>query len=164
MTDTPPVVAAGGPAVGAGSGRDPSTGRWLPGHAKAGGRKRGVLELRSVVADELGEDQARTDLVAAYKAVAALAAKGDVQAARLLFERLCGPLALVAKVDVATDAEPRSNEELARELTSILALACHGRRDFAAELVAVVLRGVGDQDLAEFADALKKHLVPDSHE
>lgn len=113
---TPPVVA--------GSGDRDASGRFVAGHAKLGGRKRGAYDLRQVVADDLGPDRMRADLIAAYEAVARLAAGGDINAARVLFDRLVGPIAV--KVSGDDDGDPIrivDRDTAAREMAAILAMA-----------------------------------------
>ena len=158
MSETPPVVELSGAA----GGRDPATGRWLPGHTRAGGRKRGVLELRAVVDEALGVDQAKSDLIAAYRSVAKLAAGGDVAAARLLFDRLCGSVSMSTRLEVTTQDEPESDGSAAHSITAIFAKHCYQQPALAAGLAGLLLRAVGDPRATAFADAMAAELAPDT--
>jgi hypothetical protein len=68
-------------------------GRWLPGHSQAGpGRPKGP-EFRRVVAERLAANGGSIDAVLGeiFEALRACAIGGDVQAARLLLDRLSPP-------------------------------------------------------------------------
>lgn len=77
---------------GNGNGRDPSTGRMLPGSALARGNKganptaRRMHELRTVLTEAATDDDVR-DI---YRAMLTAAKNGDVAAGRLLLEHLVG--------------------------------------------------------------------------
>lgn len=68
------------------NGRDPQTGQFLPGNPGGPGRPRGVT-LRRVV--ESSRPDFETDLLRIYDKLVSLATAGDVQAARLLLDRVC---------------------------------------------------------------------------
>lgn len=141
MTTTPPVVAAQ---------RDDG-GRFLPGHARLGGRRRGTLDLALVI----DADTRTADLRAAYTALAAKAGEGDVPAIRALFDRLLGPLALAARIEMEPlEQDEMHPDEKAKRLVAFLAVASRGRPDVAAELAATVLRHSTDDIHRKLADAL----------
>lgn len=72
---------------GAHEKRDPQTGRFLVGHPGGPGRPKGV-DFRSLIAQHRGT-KLETALVEIFDALVKGAKKGDVQAAKLLFDRLC---------------------------------------------------------------------------
>ena len=75
--------------------RDPVTGRLLPGHKIAGpGRPKGSLDFMSVCRTKAREAGVKlSDLVwLATKGLASRAARGDAAAAKVLIDRLCGPI------------------------------------------------------------------------
>lgn len=68
--------------------RDPVTGRFLPGNSGAGGGRPRGLDFRRIVQDAHGEtiDAKLRDV---FDALLVAAKAGDVQAAKLLLDRLC---------------------------------------------------------------------------
>lgn len=71
-------------------GRDPATGRFMPGHGGGPGRPRGS-DLRSLVAEHRASTMEEA-LLRVYDMLVERAIGGDVAAARLLLDRLCAPL------------------------------------------------------------------------
>ncbi len=63
-------------------------GRWLPGHKQPGpGRPRG-LDFRRLIQENRGETYEQT-IVQVYDMLVVKALQGDVQAIKLLFDRMC---------------------------------------------------------------------------
>ena len=72
-------------------GRDPGTGRWLPGvSGNREGRPRGA-DFRATVVAARGEANIDATLVRVFDRLTESALAGDVSASRLLLDRLCGP-------------------------------------------------------------------------
>lgn len=67
--------------------RDPVSGRFVAGHPNIGGRPRGV-DFKALIRDRKGQGPLEDVLVAIFDALAVTAATGDVQAAKLLLDRL----------------------------------------------------------------------------
>jgi hypothetical protein len=101
--EDPPNLALGGPEM-----RDPVTGRFVPGHPRLGGRPRRP-DLYTVAAERAaaeGVDLAQ-ELWGVVKQLLAAAKGGDVQAARLVLDRLsdADPIDVNLRTDTLTDVE-----------------------------------------------------------
>ncbi len=103
-----------------GADRD-ARGLFLPGNsiAKTGGRPK-AIDFRALVQRERGKtlDQ---KILAVFDSLAEQAAKGDVGAAKLLLERLCGKDA--DEVRLVDDTPQMGDAEFARRVVSMLAVA-----------------------------------------
>jgi hypothetical protein len=66
-----------------------SNGRWLPGHAKTGGRKSRQYEenFRTILLEEISPEKFRSLIRVAYKR----GMKGDYSFLKLLFDHMIGP-------------------------------------------------------------------------
>ena len=101
------------------NGRDQSSGRFLPGNRGGPGRPRG-LDFRRVVAEQaeaagVGLEGA---LWAVFQAILRRAKSGDVQAAKLLLDRVC-----VADMIEEERGQPPSAIEAAAAISAIFAKA-----------------------------------------
>lgn len=110
-------------------GRDPETGRFLPGNsANPNGRPRGV-DLRKLAQEKAREDGVELGdaLWSVTRAMLKRAVNGDVQAAKLLFDKLCDNDAI--KIEHSGDMMPRlTPQEVAKEILRIeQALADDGK-------------------------------------
>ena len=98
------------------------TGRFTQGNPGGPGRPRG-LDFRAVVAEKAeGEGIAVEDAIwDIFQSLLAQARQGDVQAAKLLIERLCGKETI--EVEIGEQMPPMSDVELAAQISAILAAA-----------------------------------------
>lgn len=129
-------------------------GRWTSGTSgNPSGRRSHAIDFAKLVREETGPGEVDAALVRVYRKLLAQAESGDVQAARLLLDRLC--LAPALAIEFEPPEIEMSRTELARKLTGTLALAVHERPDLAAILAGIALRGVNDPKLDEVADALE---------
>ncbi len=103
------------------SDRD-ATGRFVRGNvtAKLGGRPRGI-DARAAFGRAMGEVEAEKAVVDTLTAMLAAALKGDTAAARIVLERLCGPVR--QEVDVAVEDARLDDATVVRRLHGMLALA-----------------------------------------
>lgn len=105
------------------TGRDEKTGRFLPGHTGNPKGRPKALDLRRIAEERAAEEgvDLGTALWSVVKALLRRAiGEGDVQAAKLLMDRLCEPEEIRVKADLThtsltTYPEP-SGEELRRQL------------------------------------------------
>lgn len=112
-------MGADAPQISAPNGRnDPATGRFVKGNP-GGGRPRSI-DLRSLVARERG-DTIEEKLLAVIDKLCEQGANGDVAAAKLLIERLCGPVK--QEVDVSLDDSRLDDATVVRRLHGMLAMA-----------------------------------------
>ena len=104
-----------------------AAGRFLPGNrtsqlgAEKGGRPRGV-DLLSLVRRERA-DTLEAKLLAAFDGLCARAAKGDPQAAKLLFDRICEMQALDVNVSDGRNLVTMPEDERAARVLALLNLA-----------------------------------------
>lgn len=95
-------------------------GRLLPGHGLKGGRPKGV-DVRAEFAKAQGSEAPAKAVVEVMLAMIAKAIGGDVQAARVVLERLAGPVR--QEVDLAMEPVQLDDAEVSRRLVAILSLA-----------------------------------------
>lgn len=105
--------------------RDPA-GRFLAGGPPGPGRPRGI-SFRRLVTEVVGEEGVATSLMEVFAILKVLAVKkGDVQAAKILIDKLCVPDAIDLKLSM-NDDEERPLEDVASEISKILQAAAERR-------------------------------------
>jgi hypothetical protein len=126
------------------NGNRDSRGRWLPGHSQPGpGRPRG-LDFRRVVEEKAEAEGFDLD-EAIWEIVLALfeeAKAGSVAAAKLLLDRLCGPVTAAVEVEIQQQPGPvgppiPSTEKLLEDLQRI--------KELSVEFGHEPLRALGDE-------------------
>jgi hypothetical protein len=97
-----------------------ATGRFLPGNttARLGGRPK-AIDFRALVHEARG-DTVRDKLIAVFDMLAEKAAAGDVNAAKLLLERICGKDA--DEIKLTDERQEMPEEEFAKRVVSLLAI------------------------------------------
>lgn len=103
--------------VASGGQRD-TQGRFVNGHKKLGGRKRGI-DVKALIRERKG-DECEDWIVEVVVALKERAVGGDVAAAKLLWEMLCDKDA--DKLELTDDRAEMSEEEFARRVVSLLAV------------------------------------------
>lgn len=124
---------------------------------RTGGRP-AKLDFRAVVerkARETGVDLA-DELWQILVAQTELAKGGSTRAAAFVFDLLTEQDP--KRLELLAPPDAPSAESNARQLASIFGMACHGDPPLAAMLVKLILQGVGDAHLDEFADTLADKL------